>query len=186
MLHRPEILYSKYGSHLLDIFNKLKDSGIIEKFGISIYSPDELERIPKGLKLEIVQAPLNVLDRRLEISGWLEKLKSGGCEIHVRSIFLQGLLLMTPLTRPKKFDLWKGLWKKWDQWLSESNLSALEACIGFIKSFSNVDKFVIGIESELQLNEIIQIMNSTKTINVPDHFSKNDEMLIHPSNWNLL
>ncbi|MCH1913325.1 aldo/keto reductase [Leptospira noguchii] len=186
LLHRPEILYSKYGSHLLDIFNKLKDSGIIEKFGISIYSPDELERIPKGLKLEIVQAPLNVLDRRLEISGWLEKLKSGGCEIHVRSIFLQGLLLMTPLTRPRKFDIWKDLWKKWDQWLSESNLSALEACIGFIKTFSNVDKFVIGIESELQLNEIIQIMNSTKTINVPDHFSQNDEMLIFPSNWNLL
>ena len=37
---------------------------------------------------------MNIIDRRLELSGWLERLSDEGVEVHARSVFLQGLLLM--------------------------------------------------------------------------------------------
>ena len=75
--------------------NNLKEEGIVKKIGCSIYSPDELNFILNSLDVDIIQAPLNLLDRRLIDSGWLSKLKSYGIEVHTRSSFLQGLLLMS-------------------------------------------------------------------------------------------
>ena len=43
---------------------------------------------------DIVQAPFNLIDRRLIETGWLEKLNMSNIEVHCRSCFLQGLLLM--------------------------------------------------------------------------------------------
>ena len=66
---------------------------------------------------DLVQAPVNLLDRRMVRSGWLPRLSRLDTALHVRSVFLQGLLLMPPPERPKAFDRWALVWREYDQWL---------------------------------------------------------------------
>ena len=41
----------------------------------------------------MIQCPFNVFDQRLISSGAYKRMKARGIKVHVRSIFLQGLLL---------------------------------------------------------------------------------------------
>ena len=94
MLHRPEQLLGPYGEEIMSALLSLKKSGTVQKIGISVYSPDEFTELFSEYDFDIVQCPFNLIDRRLVNSGWLAKLKALGVEVHVRSSFLQGLLLM--------------------------------------------------------------------------------------------
>ena len=81
----------------------LKEQGIVSKVGVSIYSPEILTAISGVVKLDIVQVPFNVFDQQILSSGWSDKLKGNGVEIHTRSVFLQGLLLMQQSSLPDYF-----------------------------------------------------------------------------------
>ena len=61
--------------------------------------------------LDIIQIPFNIFDRRLLESGMIDILHDQGIEIHSRSVFLQGLLLMSEKDRPSIFTKWNKLWK---------------------------------------------------------------------------
>ena len=88
LLHRPSQLLDPDKKNLWSILVNLKNTGQIEKLGFSIYTPDELSSLWNLFKPDIVQAPYNILDRRLEMSGWLQRLYDENVEIHIRSIFL--------------------------------------------------------------------------------------------------
>ena len=106
LLHHPSDLVGQHSSHLIKALDTLKSIGLVNKIGISIYDPKELDRYFSLLNIDIVQAPLNIIDRRLILSGWLSKLHNNKVEIHIRSIFLQGLLLMQRNNIPSKFKKW--------------------------------------------------------------------------------
>ncbi len=103
MLHRPEVLLGDKGSTIIKELQWLKDLNIVSKVGISIYSPEILEEVSKILQLDIIQAPFNIFDQQILLSGWSDKLKENGVEIHTRSVFLQGLLLLEKLNLPDYF-----------------------------------------------------------------------------------
>jgi aryl-alcohol dehydrogenase-like predicted oxidoreductase len=183
MLHRPSQLLESKGQELWTAIQKLKYTGKIEKCGFSIYEPNELERLWKDFQPDIIQVPFNILDQRLKISGWLEKLNKSGVETHVRSLFLQGLLLINKDDRPEKFNRWNTVWDVWDEWLDKEKLTPLEACIGFINSEPFIDLTVVGVDNLQQLEQIITV--SKKVINQPPkELMVTDENLINPSNWN--
>ena len=95
------------GSHGTAIVKELlvlRERNIISKIGISIYSPEILEEISELCCFDIVQAPFNIFDQQLLLSGWSDKLKEIGVEIHTRSVFLQGLLLMKQASLPTYFS----------------------------------------------------------------------------------
>ena len=183
LLHRCENLLGELGEQVYSAVQELKNSQKILKFGVSIYSPYELESIPHTYQLDIVQSPLNVIDRSLLTSGWLKKLKSKNTEIHVRSVFLQGLLLMSEETRPLKFQRWNYLWNLWHSWLEQSKINPLEACLGFIKSIEGIDTVIVGVESYFQLKEIHSAFLSKKQYSIPRDLESTDPFLINPSLW---
>ena len=65
-----------------------------------LYDAADLALVMSRFTPDLVQLPFNALDDRLAVSGWLHRLKAVGVEIHARSAFLQGLLLMDPATLP--------------------------------------------------------------------------------------
>jgi aryl-alcohol dehydrogenase-like predicted oxidoreductase len=139
------------------------------------------------MPLDIVQAPLNILDRRLVESGWAKKLKRQGTELHVRSAFLQGLLLMTPEQRPSKFAIFNPIWSEWSRWLNETGLPPLHACLGYVLGLAEVDKVIVGIDSTRQLQEIFAASHAqlTSLPNFP-HAYENDTDLMNPGRWSQL
>ncbi len=185
LLHRPAQLLERDGDAIYRALEKLKIDGLIHKMGISIYDPSSLELFLPRFNFDIIQSPLNPFDRRVVLSDWANRLKSSGIELHVRSIFLQGLLLMQQNDRPKQFDRWSPLWKRWHEWLLDINATPLQACLGFASSFSQVDRILVGVENKNQLLEIIDGMQKT-AIEIPDEFRSDDLDLINPANWPLL
>tara|TARA_B100000579_G_C22764468_1_gene820676 strand:+ start:350 stop:1180 length:831 start_codon:yes stop_codon:yes gene_type:complete len=156
-----------------------KNEGLINKIGVSIYNPDELEKLFNlNYKPEIVQLPFNIIDRRFE--PYLKKLTEMKIEIHARSIFLQGLLL--DFKTMKKFIKWKQIWEKYDEWLTFSNLSPIEACISHVSSYEYISKLVVGVHNLSQLKEII-LAAKKKPIRAPKSILSTDNELINPSLW---
>lgn len=185
MLHCPQQLLEPSGQELWLAMEALKNNGLVEKIGFSIYEPSELDQLWTKFQPDIIQAPYNILDQRLKRSGWLKKLHEHGVEVHIRSVFLQGLLLMSKEQRPEKFKRWSSLWKTWDQWLTKKQLTPLEACLGFAISETAIDRVVVGVDSLIQWEQILQC--SIKEFSqISEEFIITDQNLINPSNWNNL
>ena len=184
-IHNTSQLIAKEGREIIDALKKLKNENKISKIGVSVYFPKELEILTKIMELDVVQLPFNFLDRRFLKTGWFKKLKNLGIKIHTRSAFLQGLLLMDNKNLPQKFSIWVDVWEKWNQWLKFTNQSALEGAIRYCFSLDEIEYVVVGVETNYQLVEIIEAVESNKSFDYPD-FSINDERLLIPYHWEKL
>ncbi len=182
LLHCPEQLLGPQGVELHRTLVALREQGKVEKIGVSIYGPDELDALWPRYRLDLVQAPFNILDRRLATSGWLTRLHQAGAEVHVRSVFLQGLLLMDAVDRPAKFNRWQPLWGEWHRWLDGQALTPLQACLGFAYSQAEIDRVVVGVDSLKQLQEILVGVKGP-AVEPPTVLMSGDLDLINPSRW---
>jgi len=182
LIHNSQDLNGEIGKRIIDTLHNLKSKGIVEKIGISIYDPNEFEKFKKLINFDIIQAPLNILDRRILDSGLLSKFYKTNVEFHARSVFLQGLLLMSKQDRPSKFNKWSNLWKLWHEWLNDNKIKPLEAAIRYVLSIKEVSKVIVGVESKDQLKQILEASNG-KLPNIPNELAMNDINLLNPSNW---
>src|SRR5690606_6759080 len=83
----------KSNPDLLETLYSKRDKGVVEKVGFSLYYETELEELlEKDIQFDVLQIPFNIFDHRFR--KYFALLKKRGVEIHVRSVFLQGLLLM--------------------------------------------------------------------------------------------
>ena len=182
LLRRPCLLINNKG--IWKTLLKLKEKGFYSKIGFSLYSPDELKKIYKIFKPDIVQIPINIIDNRFESSGWLDVLKKDKVEIHARSIFLQGLLLEDPQNLPLYFQKYKSFFLRLEKWFKQNKISNLEACLSKVFLDERISNIVIGINNKAHLDEIVK--TNIKNFKTPKWFLKNEEKLINPKLWNLV
>ena len=185
LLHRPGQLLEKTGPALYEALQSLKVDGVVCKTGISVYGPAELDALFDKHHFDLIQAPFNILDRGLVESGWAARLQSAGMEVHTRSAFLQGLLLMSSEQRPSKFDRWQSIWQEWARWLEDAGLTPLQACLQYAVSQPNIDRVVVGVDTSAQLKEIIRAADG-KLTSLPSFAPLLDERLVNPAVWNQL
>jgi aryl-alcohol dehydrogenase-like predicted oxidoreductase len=183
MLHRPLDLLQPNGDALYEALLSVKKQGLVEKIGASVYGPEDLDKL-SAFAFDIVQAPMNVLDQRLKNSGWLGRLNKCGTEIHVRSAFLQGLLLMPEGRRPEYFQPWKILLADYEAWIEGQNLSPLQVCLGYLNQYPEISKIVVGVETANQFREVVSAVDA-QVASVPDSIQTNDLNLINPALWTL-
>ena len=184
LIHDPDDLYGPNRKLIINTLLSLKKENVVKKIGLSIYDPAEIETIIDQFPIDILQAPMSIVDRRLLSNKSITNLKENGCEIHIRSIFLQGLLLMNSLNRPIYFDRWKNLWSDWDNWLKSENLTGLEACLSYALGRSFVDRIIIGVSSREELDQILSISDKLE-LNPPKALESTDSNLINPSKWEI-
>ena len=179
LLHRPAELLGEHGIALNAALLDVRRVGLAEKVGVSVYGPDELDSVWDD-RFDLVQAPFNVFDRRLVTSGWLGRLVEHGVEIHTRSTFLQGLLLMEDW--PAYFDRFAGWHEAWTAYCSAENATLVEASLGFVLAQSGIDRIVVGVDTAEQLEEILAVGNLPMAL-PPDRLASDDLDLIDPSRW---
>jgi aryl-alcohol dehydrogenase-like predicted oxidoreductase len=184
LLHRPQDLFGSKGPSYLQALNQLKETGMAEDVGVSVYRPEELDAIWQVFRPDLVQAPFNVFDRRFQTSGWLSRLADEGVRIHTRSAFLQGLLLMPAKQRPEYFRPWDELLNEWQSWSGRMGMSALAAALSFCLNCSHIERVIVGVDSLQQLEEILNAANAP-AVSLPDALCSQDRTLIEPSQWKL-
>jgi aryl-alcohol dehydrogenase-like predicted oxidoreductase len=182
LMHQSADLLGPRGPELREALQSVRAAKKARRIGVSVYGPDELDALAFGAPFDLVQAPFNVIDRRLATSGWLDRLNDSGIEVHVRSVFLQGLLLMDPASRPRRFARWDGLWKAFDGWARDSRQSPLAACLGFAMAHRAIGRIVVGVDSLAQLREILESLE-LEFVAPPETIASTDPDLIIPSRW---
>ncbi len=174
------------GPSLVDELLNLKSEGIVERVGISIYGPEQLDKLmPLGI-IDTVQAPFSIVDRRIQESGWLEYFNNNSISFYARSIFLQGLLLMHHSETPTFFNPWKVMLQKWSMTLRQLNTTALEVCLSFVMNQPEEFKVIVGVQSAEELEDILEIA-SAPVIDIQkfEFMHCSDTAILNPFNWTI-
>jgi aryl-alcohol dehydrogenase-like predicted oxidoreductase len=184
LAHNSVELISK--PDLWDFLLSERDKGRINKIGYSLYNTNQLEQLLLlGMKPDIVQLPYNLIDRKFE--NYLPELKSYGTEIHVRSVFLQGLFFMDTEFLPDKLQPLKSTLLEIKRLCAENNLTIAQLLLSYVNHHPIIDKIIVGVASARQLSENISdiatehlsndILEQIKMIKVAD------AELLNPINW---
>jgi aryl-alcohol dehydrogenase-like predicted oxidoreductase len=154
LIHHASDLAKPGWQHLIDALHEARARGWTSRVGVSVYDENDLALVESRFTPDIVQLPFNALDQRLSASGWLARLHASGTEVHARSLFLQGLLLMDPATVPGFFAPMKGaLVKLHAVWAAERR-TPLSGCLRCVLDNVDIDAAIVGVNRLHELNEI--------------------------------
>jgi aryl-alcohol dehydrogenase-like predicted oxidoreductase len=185
LVHHVDDLLDEDGQKLFSLMTNLKKAGKVQKVGTSAYTVSQIEAVIERFDIDIVQVPLNVLDQRFADTGTLSKLKAEGVEIHVRSAFLQGLLLMPEEDIPEYFEPIKDVLKRYHSWCKKLDLTPLEAALAYVHQQTDVDQIVVGVCDCQQLLEITKGFEKAANLDHLDFssFALIDDTFINPAKW---
>lgn len=182
--YTSELKDKKKSKEIYKAFDYLLKKKIVKKIGLSIYEPKELDLFFKEYEYQIVQAPINIFDRRLISSGWKKKLLKKNVEIFARSVFLKGLLLRDSNEVPKYFLKWNKKFIKFEEWLIKEKISKVEACIRFVNSIKGVKKIILGVNNLEHFRENLIFFKKNKLI-IPKNLSINSGVILNPRKWKI-
>jgi aryl-alcohol dehydrogenase-like predicted oxidoreductase len=166
----------------------LKEKKIVEKIGVAIYKPEELEYLcDNNLHFDILQIPYNIFDQRFE--GYFSDLKKKGVEIQARSIFLQGLFFLGLDEISRNFQPAKEGIEKLHRISADYEIPLHSLCLCFVLHSPLIDKVIIGVDSIGQLEQNIDsIKYVDKVRDIYDLLQSlrfHNEEVILPYNWKL-
>ena len=156
--HHAIDLLKDGGQYLWEAMQDLKEIGLVQKIGASFYSPPELNHFLEKYTPDIVQAPISVFDQRMIKNGHLQHLNSQGIEMHCRSVFLQGLLLMSPEELPEQFNSIRNMMLQYREALQKQGINPLEAALTFVYQQPEIDYVIVGINNHAHLKEILNVV----------------------------
>ena len=146
---------------LSDLLLRLKKEGFVEKVGVSVYTSAEITELLKLSDLiDLIQLPASIIDQRLINGGDCSRLRNAGIEVQVRSIFLQGVLLMEFDSIPDNLSVLKNYVRKFEAKCSSLGISRLQACIGWALNNPLFDSVVLGVDSDEHFREMLESISS--------------------------
>lgn len=188
LFHNHNDLRTIKSEEIFKWLDSLKERKLINRVGVSIYSPEDL----KGLNLEriqLIQIPFSIYDQRFLKGGIINQLHKAGISVHLRSIFLQGLILEEPHLWPNTVSSdFKSHHECFFEKIRFSNLDLLEEVMRVPFFCKGVEAVVIGISSYNEFKQILSIWEKfkkekQKEINQYDNFAWNNINDIDPRKW---
>jgi aryl-alcohol dehydrogenase-like predicted oxidoreductase len=183
-----ELKDKKKFKKIFQVLKKIKNRGKICNISVSTYSPNDVRNVIKfssSDKPYAIQFPFNYLDRRMDESGLLKKLKKINIKTYARSIYLQGVLLMSKKKRPPYFYKFKNIFTKWDRICNFDCKQRIRACVTLIKNNKNIDKIIVGFDNLQNIKDFIYYFKSKSNFKNSEVFNKNSVQLIDPRKWKI-
>jgi len=156
LLHNAKDLLGPDADAIWANLDRLRQSGLVKKIGVSAYSQDEVCRVAERFDISLVQLPANILTPWYNSSKIPEHI-----EVHVRSAFLQGFLLSSPETLSKRFAPWVDTLKLFRSQAHEAGLTPLQASLAPLIASSAIDRVVVGVDTLAQLSDILDASRAT-------------------------
>lgn len=192
LLHRPTVITSAVGPTVVAAVGELQQEGLVGQLGASVYGPDEgLPLVDAVPGLSIIQAPVSAVDRRMLAPQVVKRLEADGVELHARSVYLQGLLLVRPTRRPIWARAFDGALRPWDDWVEQNALDTAEiatAALGFVFRRTEVSRVIVGAEDAEQLRATVGSLSPAEPFDglaeaLPDEVAVADLDVIDPRRW---
>lgn len=174
LAHRPADILDNPGQW--KSLKRIKEEGKVNKIGFSLNDPNELERLlEKNFIPDLVQVPFNYFDRRFEEA--IKQLHLQGCEIHSRSIFLQGLFFKDPEMLLPHFEEVKAIIRK----MKDSTSTLAGSLLRYVLEKPFIDKVIMGVETKDQLIENIRFLEIAEPL--PNKDFEISNLILNPSKW---
>ena len=189
LLHDPQDM-TKYGNAVPEALSKLKDEGLINHLGVSVYSPQDVKEFLKFDNFDTIEVPINIFDQRLIKTRLLKELFNNKIKIFARSIFLQGLFFLNYKYLPSDLKIAEGFLKKLDKLSIEWGKTISSIAFSFIRDMEEITSVIMGVENPTQLNNNINLLKSKplskeEKQQIIDLFNDVPEKVIDPRKWNM-
>jgi aryl-alcohol dehydrogenase-like predicted oxidoreductase len=186
LLHDPELLADWRGP-LGSSLQACRADGKTNAVGVSVYRPEQFEAALALPGLEIIQAPFSVFDRRLDQAGLLETAYQSGVRVMLRSVFLQGLLLLEPSRCPPALAFAAPLLRRWRDLCARFEVTPAVAALRFALQRAAFTTIVVGCESSAQLGGLLAAAAAPPLsggfLAELDELATSDTELIDPTRW---
>lgn len=189
LLHNSDALKS-WSSNDDDLIALLKKQGLIKYFGVSIYTDEEFNLALENQNVDVIQIPFNLLDQRAILNKWLVKAKEKNKLIFIRSVYLQGLILMNIDEVPNNLSMAKRHLEVIEKVAKELKITKNELALSFVDQIAKEAVLLFGCDSLEQARENIknynnlQILDSKTMKYLTESLSKTEENIYNPMKWN--
>lgn len=182
-LHDEMVLFQENSDNLIDNLKKIRNEGYFKKIGVSVYTLEQIQKIHKFFpEVEVFQVPENICDRRLKNNNFMEELMTEGKEFVVRSIFLQGLLLMNLAEIPSRMETAKPAIESLNGFALRENRSLPDLCLAYAMNLKWCSGVIVSAFTSQQLIQTMEFSSSlplnweTEVKVIPDEW-------IDPRKW---
>lgn len=176
-------LFGPHGLALWDRLKALKDQGLTKKIGVSVFASDDPLGVARRFRPDIIQAPASLLDQRLLIDGTLAALTGIGIEVHLRSIFLSGLLFLPADRAPNHLKEAASRISRARRLIAEGRSDPLQAALGFALSRPEAAAVLVGVTTAAELNAVIAAASSPPPDLDWDDMAIDDPVALDPRAW---
>lgn len=184
LLHSARYIFD---DEIIDTLNRLKADGLAERVGVSVYEPEEAKKCIERPNVDFMQLPYSIFDQRMEKAGVFEYAKNNNIQIHSRSAFIQGLILMEEDEVPPFLAKAKPIVKKISLLCERHGLSKISLAMNYVKQQSRISHLVFGVDNLEQLKEDIEIFSEDISTDIIDDIAKEftdiEADIVMPSLW---
>lgn len=186
MMHSEEMLAS-WDSGLGEMLNDCLAARLVDHIGISVYTPERAVQALETKGITAIQIPCNLLDHRFEKQGIFDLAEKFSKKIYIRSVFLQGLLLMNTCDLPEEMAFAAPVLEKMTQLAFQANLSKPELTLGFVKTAYPEAKVIFGAETARQVLSNMEawekIVPKNVIVQARQLFKDTPIKILNPSLW---
>jgi aryl-alcohol dehydrogenase-like predicted oxidoreductase len=186
LVHDADDLLGPAGEAIWSVMEHVRQCGLVEKIGVSVYTGPQIEALISRYPLQIIQLPLNAVDGRLVRSHALKRLAEHKIEIHARSVFLQGLLLAPPETIDRRFGALRDAVTRMARDCASHGFSQIDAALAAVLAHAEVDRVVVGVTSLDELQVILKAVPRATcvvaTLNLRS-WEIDDHNVLNPATW---
>jgi aryl-alcohol dehydrogenase-like predicted oxidoreductase len=183
LVHAVADLLAPAGDKLWTRIQSWRAQGLVRRIGVSVYDRAEIDAVLARFSPDLVQLPLNVLDQRLLRDGTIGRLANRRIAVHVRSIFLQGLLLQNPADTPARLSRTLPMLQHWWSMCRDQGVPPLAAAIRFGLDIKGIERIVIGVHAAAHLREIISATQMSGACLDWDVLAAHDPESVDPRRW---
>jgi aryl-alcohol dehydrogenase-like predicted oxidoreductase len=176
-------LLNPAGPKLWDRLRALKDQGVCNKIGVSVYASDDPVGLARRFKPDVIQAPVSLLDQRLLIDGTLAALAGMGIEVQLRSLFLNGLLFLPPDRAPSHLKAAAGRISRARRLIAEGRSDPLQASLGFALSRPEASSVLVGVATAAEMSAVVAAAASPPPDLDWDEMALDDPTALDPAAW---
>lgn len=176
-----------YNDAIIEALNKLRKEGYVRKAGVSVYEVEEAKECIERPNVDFMQLPYSIFDQRMLKGKIFDLAANYKIQIHSRSAFIQGLILMNEDEVPPYLDRAKPILEKIDQLCVQHNISRIALAMSFVKCQEMISHLVFGVDNIGQLKEDIELFHRMIPRDIVEEISKEfadlETDIVMPSLW---
>ncbi len=185
MLHSARYVWN---DAIVEALARLKKEGYVRHCGVSVYEPEEAFKVIERANCDFMQLPYSIFDQRMGKAGVFERaLQQSNTQIHSRSAFLQGLILMDENTVPSFLERAKPIVRKSNELCKKYSISRVALAMSYVKHQEGISHLVFGVDNIEQLKEDIFLFENSISdeiiVNIAIEFEDIGEDIVMPSLW---